>query len=438
MSGEAGTAGTAGTPERPAPPGVPPTEAARAALAGAADDLAGEAEAFLAALVGIPTFQPPGDLAEAAEAVAALLVARDLPVEQLPVPDPFVRQHGMASIVNLLVRVPFGSGRGPTVGLAAPLDTAPPGEGWTVDPLAAERRDGRLVGRGAAESKGDVAAYVFALEALRRAGEGAVALDGTVELHLTFDDETGGYVGPQFLLAQGLVRPDWAIAAGATRTIGIGQGGCLQMDVVLRGRQAHVARTLAGRDALESAMPVLSALYAERGRLAAAGPSWPGGLARSLAVTTIQGGNAANLVPERVVLRLDRRISPDEDADTVEEALVALVGEAASGLSGVEVECHRRLLAPPVRDLSLGSGLAALVADEAERALGSPVACVLSGVLSGARFYAEAGIPTVAYGAGPGGEAEGAGYGPDEAVALADLRTATGVVAACLARLLSA
>lgn len=125
-------------------------------------------------------------------------------VERHAVPDAFVRRHGMVSATNLIVRERFGDAGGPTVALNAHGDVVPPGEGWTHDPYGAEIVDGWMYGRGAAVSKSDYATYAFALRALMAAD---LDLVGAVELHFTYDEETGGMTGPGWLLDQGLTRP---------------------------------------------------------------------------------------------------------------------------------------------------------------------------------------------------------------------------------------
>src|SRR4029078_6267412 len=86
------------------------------------------------------------------------------------------------------------------------------------DPYGAAVEDGphgpTMFGRGVAVSKSDFATYAFALLALKALAEQGQAYAGTVELHLTYDEETGGDVGPRWLLEQGITRPDFAIAAG--------------------------------------------------------------------------------------------------------------------------------------------------------------------------------------------------------------------------------
>ena len=99
---------------------------------------------------------------------------------------------------------------GPIIALNAHGDVVPPGEGWTVDPYGGEVRGAALYGRGAAVSKSDFATYAFALLALETLhGD----LSGTIELHLTYDEETGGEIGPKWLLDQALTKPDYAICA---------------------------------------------------------------------------------------------------------------------------------------------------------------------------------------------------------------------------------
>ena len=119
---------------------------------------------FLAEIVKIPTDNPPGDCAPAAERAAKLIEAFGWDVERHPVPADIAARHGMISCTNLIVRRRFGPG--PTIALNTHGDVVPPGEGWTHDPYGAEIRDGWMYGRGAAVSKSDFATYVWALGVL--------------------------------------------------------------------------------------------------------------------------------------------------------------------------------------------------------------------------------------------------------------------------------
>src|SRR5262249_43585089 len=149
--------------------------------------------------------------------------------EKHPVPATLVNAHGMVSITNLVVRQRFGSG--PTIACNAHGDVVPPGLGWTTDPYGAEVRDGMMYGRGVAVSKSDFATYAFALLAVRDAAEKlGLDLRGTIELHLTYDEEAGGLCGPGHLLSEGISRPDYAISAGFSYNIVTAHNGCLHLE----------------------------------------------------------------------------------------------------------------------------------------------------------------------------------------------------------------
>ncbi len=389
---------------------------------------------FLRSLVRVASDNPPGDCAPHAEVAAAGLEALDFQVERHDVPEPLVRRNGMVSATNLIVRKTFGAGRGPVIALNAHGDVVPPGEGWTVDPYGAVERDGALYGRGAAVSKSDFATFAFALLALDKAG---AELDGGIELHLTYDEEAGGEIGPKWLIDNGLTQASHAISAGFSYAITTAHNGCLHLEVVVRGQQAHAAMPASGRDALEAAVPVLSAIYGERKRLAGTVSAVPGIGSPQITVGLISGGINTNVVPDRVVFRIDRRIIPEENGADVEKALVALIEVAAPAGSGVTIACRRIMLAEPLRPLPGVDPLVAAIQRHAPAILGVSVEPTGVPLYTDARHYAAAGIPTILYGAGPRSILEANAHGADERLQLSDLRAATEIVALALADLLS-
>src|ERR1700730_11771627 len=231
-------------------------------------DFARETE-FLAELVKVPCDNPPGDCAAHAKRARQLLERLDLAVEPHDVPRSTVEAAGMKSVTNLIVRHRFGDG--PVVALNAHGDVVPPGLGWRLDPYGAIIEDGAhgpvMYGRGVAVSKSDFATYTWALLALEAAAAQGAKLAGTLELHLTYDEEAGGTVGPKWLIEQKLARPDAVIAAGFSYAVVTAHDGCLHLEVTVTGRQAHAAMPESGADALEAATAVLAALYAHRSEL---------------------------------------------------------------------------------------------------------------------------------------------------------------------------
>ena len=390
--------------------------------------------AFLKELVRIPSDNPPGDCIRHAERAAVILEELGFEVERHPVPSDLVEQHGMKSVENLIVRRRFGAGAGPTVALNAHGDVVPPGDGWTVDPYGAEEKDAAIFGRGVAVSKSDFATYAFALKALEADPDG---LDGTIELHLTYDEETGGYVGPKWLLDQGLTMPDYAISAGFSYAITTAHNGCLHLEVTVRGRQAHAAMPESGIDALEAANAILTSLYQERHSLGGIESAIPGIGSPKLTVGLISGGINTNVVPDRVTLRIDRRIIPDEVGSEVESKLIHLIETAAKAIPGAVVECRRIMLAEPLRELPGSERLIAALQGPARRVLGLEIKPTGVPLYTDARHYTAVGIPTVLYGAGPRSILEANAHSADEHLQLGDLRAATQIVAEALRTLIS-
>lgn len=388
--------------------------------------------AFLAELVKVPSDNPPGDCRRHALRAAELLEGLGLTVERHPVPQDQVRANGMIAATNLVVRRRFGDG--PVIALNAHGDVVPPGEGWTRDPYGAEIVDGWMYGRGAAVSKSDFATYVWALKALEACG---AELGGTIELHLTYDEEAGGEIGPGFLLGRGISRPDLALSAGFSYGVVTAHNGCLHLEVEANGRSAHAAMPYTGVDALEAANGVLSALYAWRKGLAEKVSAFAGIGSPQLTVGLIRGGINTNVVPDRITFRLDRRMIPEERPSTVEAELREVIARAAAAFPEARVEVRRILLAEPLQPLPGGARLVDALCRHATRVMGEPVAAKGVPLYTDARLYAARGIPVALYGAGPRTIEEANAHRADERLPLDDLRKATEVVALTLLDLLT-
>jgi len=389
---------------------------------------------FLQELVRVPTDTPPGNNAPHAERTAQLLQAFGLDAEAHPVPAQEVQDYGLQSITNLIVRREYGAG-GLRVALNAHGDVVPPGEGWEHDPYGGEIDNGNLYGRAAAVSKSDFASFTFALRALEAV---ARPTRGAVELHFTYDEEFGGLLGPGWLLSQGLTKPDLLIAAGFSYEVVTAHNGCLQMEVTVHGKMAHAAIPSSGVDALQGAVTVLNALYAQNARYREIRSDVPGISHPYLNVGRIEGGTNTNVVPGKVVFKLDRRMIPEENAAEVEADIRRIIKESAASVPGISVDIKRLLLANSMRPLPGNQALVRAIQKHGEEVFGEPIAAMGTPLYTDVRLYAEAGIPGVIYGAGPRTVLESHAKRNDERVALEDLRRATKVIARTLADLLEA
>jgi len=391
-----------------------------------------EQTAFLAELVRVPSDNPPGDCAPHAERAAALLEKLGLKVERDPVPLAAVQANGMISATNLIVRHHF-SDDGPVIALNAHGDVVQPGLGWSVDPYGAVVKDGFMFGRGVAVSKSDFATYTYALLALKASG---AKLHGTVELHFTYDEEAGGAIGPERILAKGLSKPDFAFSAGFSYAVTTAHNGCLHLEIEVIGKSAHAARPDTGVDALEAATGLLSAVYAIRKTYADTKSAVEGIVSPTLNVGLISGGINTNVVPDKVTMRLDRRIIPEENAAEVEATLTQQIKAVVAAWPGITCTVRRIMLATPFVPMPGQEKLVAAVTKHATRIMGEEVKKNGVPIYTDARLYSNAGVPTVLYGAGPRTLLEANGHRADEKLKLDDLYKATRVVALALAELL--
>jgi len=387
---------------------------------------------FLQELIRVPTDTPPGNNAPHAERTAELLKSFGFEAEKHPVPATEVRAYGMESITNLIVRRHYGEGR--TIALNAHGDVVPPGEGWTRDPYGGEIVDGKIYGRAAAVSKCDFASFTFAVRALESLN---ARLNGSVELHFTYDEEFGGEMGPGWLLRNKLTRPDLMIAAGFSYEVVTAHNGCLQMEVTVNGKMAHAAVPDTGVDALQGAVQILNALYAQNALYKQVTSRVEGIKHPYLNVGRIEGGTNTNVVPGKVTFKLDRRMIPEENPTQVEAGIRKVIADAAAACPGITVDIRRMLVANSMKPLAGNKPLVDAIQKHGEALFGVKIPAMGTPLYTDVRLYAEAGVPGVIYGAGPRTVLESHAKRADERLELEDLRRATKVIARSLKDLLA-
>lgn len=395
---------------------------------------------FLQALVQVPTDTPPGNNAPHAERTADLIEAFGFNAEKHVVPVQQVKDYGMQSIINLIVRRPYGTpgDGGKTIALNAHGDVVPPGEGWSKAPYGAEIEDGKMFGRATAVSKSDFATFTFAVRALEAVAQ---PTKGAVELHFTYDEEFGGLLGPGWLLEQGLTKPDLMVAAGFSYEVVTAHNGCLQMEVTVHGKMAHAAVPHTGVDALQAAVAIMNGLYAENVKYQQVLSKVPGIKHPYVNIGRIEGGTNTNVIPGKVSLKLDRRMIPEENPAEVEASIRAVIAKATAdfnaqhgytGEDAVRVDIKRLLLANAMTPLAGNAPLVNAIQKHAEAVFGEKPPAVGTPLYTDVRLYVERGIPGVIYGAGPRTVLESHAKRADERLVLEDLRRATKVIARSL------
>jgi succinyl-diaminopimelate desuccinylase len=215
-----------------------------------------------------------------------------------------------------------GGGDGPVLVLLGHTDVVPPGprEAWASDPFVPEVRDGLLYGRGAADMKGSVAAFVIALEQFVAAHP---QHPGTVALLLTSDEEGDAIHGVRRVadtFRERGQRIDWCITGepSSKSALGdllrVGRRGTLSATLTVHGVQGHVAYPEKARNPIHAAMPALAELAARR---------WDDGYETfpptSLQVSNFNAGTGANnVIPGEAKVLFNLRYNPHWDAARLE------------------------------------------------------------------------------------------------------------------------
>lgn len=222
-----------------------------------------------------------------------------------------------------------GRGDGPVLVLLGHTDVVPPGprEAWASDPFVPEVRDGVLYGRGAADMKSSVAAFVVALETFVAAHPDH---RGTVALLLTSDEEGDAVDGVRKVadaLRARRQRIDWCIAgepSSKTRLgdlMRVGRRGSLSATLTVRGVQGHVAYPEKADNPIHRALPALAELAARR---------WDDGYESfpptSLQISNLHAGTGANnVIPGDATVRFNLRYNPHWRAELLEAECEAVL-----------------------------------------------------------------------------------------------------------------
>jgi len=332
----------------------------------------------------------------------------------------------MISATNIIVRQRFGRG-GPTIALNAHGDVVPPGEGWTRDPYGAVVVDDpvhgpTMYGRGVAVSKSDFATYAYALLALKRLPPESHKLNGTVELHFTYDEEVGGEIGPRWLLAQGLSRPDYAICAGFSYAVTTAHSGCLHLEVTVKGRR--VTRPCRNPELMHWSRPrefCRPFMLRER--------SWRRGSRQS--THYILHGQRGSHRRRNQYQRsagsghVSHRPANHPRRESCSGGSRVASAHRAGGRRASRHSCGDpggscwRL---PLKPLPGAERLTQALQRHGQSFFGVPIGEHGVPLYTDARHYSEFGVPTVLYGAGPRTLAEANGHGADECLRLNDLR----------------
>ena len=307
-----------------------------------------------------------------------------------------------------------GSGSGPVLLLNAHMDTV--GAEGLANPFSGQIHNGRLHGRGAADTKASLAAMAAVVRAVVEAD---LRLKGTCVFCAVCDEEYGG-IGTQHFLRLGR-RVDAAIVGEPTQLkLGVGQVGGVKFKIVCRGKAAHGNVPEAGINAILHACRIaqrLPAVAKKRRHPLLGSPGFN--------IGRICGGVDASTVPERCELDCDRRILPGETVERIYGDIDALL----STLQDKDPHMQAELMPPylgPVYGFELPSEepVVLSMARAYEQTTGSEAERVITPFAGDGMYLYRAGIPALTFGPGDIRESH---FG-QEAVDLDQLATAADVL----------
>jgi succinyl-diaminopimelate desuccinylase len=351
------------------------------AITHAIDSHRAEMQELLAALVAIPSENPPATrYTDCVARLESALVQLGFEYERIEIDSP-------ADAPRIVLRAWIGDA-GPALYFHGHYDVVP---AQSPEQFAPRVEGDVLFGRGSSDMKSGLVSMLYAARAVRSAVD---RLGGRIGLVLVPDEETGGRYGAAALASRGELGVDGIGMLLPEPTSGVvwhANRGAITLEVTVRGRSAHVGLARHGVNALERAMPLLARLFDDARELERVRDSvlLVGGRA--------EAGTNFNVVPDRCVFTIDRRPSPDEDFDGEKQRLLAEIERARTGGAEIDVRILQEgRAASTSADAPLARALTASVAD----VTGEPPAFETCPGLLEIRFYAERGIPALAYGPG--------------------------------------
>lgn len=374
---------------------------------------------FLRDLVRIPTVN--GRDLEAPLAARILEEARALGLDARQVALQEDRPNALVS---------YGSGD-EKFAIIGHMDTVAEGDaaGWSYPPFSAEIKDGKIIGRGAADNKAGIACGIYTLVLLRELGLIDPSRHQAVVAGVV-DEESGAQskLGVRHLLDTGALRARGAIYAYTSDIVCIGHRGLLRLELTAHGQSVHAGLAewhshTVGANAVMALADLL--LKLESLKVPAAPPPGFEHLGFTISPGMIfHGGSFPSIVPDSASAMVDIRLLPGQTSSTVLERISQLITEVERLRPRIRFDL-KVTVDTPGASIPIDHPLARLAQDYTEVVLGSRWPTAGAGPANEGYMLIGAGIPTLC-GFGPTG---GNPHAPDEWVSIESLPATVAIFA---------
>ena len=321
-----------------------------------------------------------------------------------------------------------GEAEGPKLLFNGHTDIVPPGHGWEDDPYSGLIREGRLHGRGSADMKGGLAAMMFAAKALKQA---AVELRGSLTISAVIaeeDDQKG-----TLRLVERKTKTDLAVVGEPTElNVCNTHKGDATYEITAKGKSAHSSVPHEGINAIYKMSKVVNAIEEFSDQLQRRN-THPSLGSATMSVGTISGGDIPWNVPSSCRILVDRRILPDENAETGRNELESILQEFRDHDLDFATEVKLNTYSPAMETppdhmlVRVFSDMIAKVTGQNPQVKGIPYTTD-GGILNKTLH-----VPTIVFGPGDIRHA----HKPDESIALSEVFSAAKVYALAALHILS-
>jgi succinyl-diaminopimelate desuccinylase len=313
-------------------------------------------------LVRIPTIVPPGDnYEEVMDFISQRCKELDFQVETISMPRELfeTKNPRLADLqgerVNLVAIKNVGAKK--TIVINTHLDVVPADDGWIYPPFEVTVEGDHIFGRGVADSKGGVAALLTVLLAMKELG---IRPKYNLVIALNTDEEVGPYSGLCYLADIGKLEADYFLSMdGYIDNITAASNGNVDWQIDVFGKSCHSGSSFLGLNAIEKSIPLLNGLMELKTQIETRRSAVPVSPAISeetgidvlvpvLNINVINGGVKLNIVPDKCIMKGDRRFIPEESFEDVCKELNEAVNRVGKNNPDIKFRLSCNEIYPPM------------------------------------------------------------------------------------------
>ncbi len=281
-------------------------------------------------LVEIPTVNPPGTNYERIVAhLERRCKALGLKTKRIITPKRECKKHKIDSgseRINLIADWDVGAKK--TLHLNGHYDVVPATGNWRSNPFKAVLKNERLYGRGTEDMKGTIACFIYAIKTLQQL---EITPACNIQLSFTPDEETGGKTGLGYLVANSLLKADYAVGEGAVDNfVCCGNKGIAWFKINVLGKSSHASNPRIGHNSFDGMTELATQLLKLQRKIKARKTKFNTRVLNDKFATMVLGGELSggtkiNTVPDKSSFTIDRRVLPEETNTLAKKEILEVI-----------------------------------------------------------------------------------------------------------------